>query len=96
MAGHGVPWDRQIVANVENGKRHNITVNELLALARVLSVAPVNLLIPQTDESEFHVTPTESVSSAEARAWFSGQAPLPGTDLRMFRTEVPLNELVRR
>ncbi|MFB7647142.1 helix-turn-helix domain-containing protein [Streptomyces sp. NPDC056084] len=93
MAAQGVPWDRQIVANLENHKRQNVTVNELLALARVLDVAPINLLVPPTNDGPFHVTPVETVAPSAARAWLRGDRPLSGTDLRTFRTEVPLDEL---
>lgn len=93
MAKVGIPWDRQIVTNVENGKRANITVNEWLALARVFDVAPIHLLIPVVDAAVFNVTPNETVPTSRARAWIRGAEPLPGTNPRTFRTEVPLNEL---
>lgn len=46
MTEVGVKWDRSIVANLENGRRRFVTVDELLALAYVLDVAPVHLLVP--------------------------------------------------
>lgn len=96
VSATGLRCDRWTVTKLETGRRQNVTIVELLAFARVLDVAPINLLIPPTDEGTFYVTPVESVPPSEARAWLRGDEPLPGTDLRIFLTEVPLNELVRR
>jgi transcriptional regulator with XRE-family HTH domain len=46
MTKQGIRWDRSIVANLENGRRENVTVAELLAAAYVLNVAPVHLIVP--------------------------------------------------
>ncbi|MFE2428437.1 helix-turn-helix domain-containing protein [Streptomyces sp. NPDC059373] len=46
MTELGVPWDRSIVANLENGRRGSVSVAELLGLAFVLDVAPIHLLVP--------------------------------------------------
>jgi 8-oxo-dGTP diphosphatase len=42
----GLDWDRNIVANLETGRRRVISVSELLTLAYVLDVALVHLLVP--------------------------------------------------
>lgn len=89
----GVRCDRSTVTKLETGRRQNVTVVELLAFARVLDVAPVNLLIPLSNKGTFPVTPAEHVDVSEARAWIRGSKPLPNTDLRIFHTEVPLDEL---
>ncbi|MEU9557352.1 helix-turn-helix domain-containing protein [Streptomyces fumanus] len=93
LAARGVEWNRFTVSSLENGKRQNVTVVELLALARVLDVAPVHLLVPVEDEHPFLVTPNEPVPAGRARPWVRGIVPLPGTDSRIFHTEVPLAEL---
>jgi len=46
LSAQGIPWDRYTVNKLENGKRQNVTLNEWLALATVLDVAPVHLLVP--------------------------------------------------
>src|SRR5690606_40095096 len=75
-----------------------LSVVQLLALARVLNVAPVHLLIepeapgPDVDDQAalpYKVTPSEIVPRYQARAWMRGLASLPGTDLRTFFREVP-------
>lgn len=96
LAAAGIPWNRSVVANFENGRRTTVSVPEWLALARVLDVAPMHLLIepegPATPPRAYSVTPRESVSRDEARAWVRGMSCLPDTDLRLFYSEVPAEE----
>ena len=94
MEDVGIPWDRAIVANVENGRRRSFTVAELLALAVVFDVAPVHFLIAP-DAERYSITPKREYEAGRVRAWVRGEAPLPGTNLRTFRTEVPMEELER-
>lgn len=93
LSEQGVPWDRGTVTKLETGRRQNVSVVEWLALARVLHVSPVHLVVPPTNEGTFQVTPEEACPPSDARAWIRGVAELPRTDRRIFRTEVPLNEL---
>jgi len=89
LSGVGVPWDRSIVANFENGRRPSVSVEEWLALAYVLDVAPMHLLVPPHD-GYLHVlpqAPTDEpassdavIETASARAWISGSQPLAGTE----------------
>jgi transcriptional regulator with XRE-family HTH domain len=88
----GIQWDRATVTKLETGRRQNVTVVELLALARVLDVAPIHLLVP-VDDRTFQVTPTEEQPAQRARDWIRGWIPLPGTDRRIFRSETPLAEM---
>ncbi|MEU3613504.1 helix-turn-helix transcriptional regulator [Streptomyces sp. NPDC006872] len=93
LSGQGIHWDRFAVANLEKERRKNLTVGEMLALARVLHVSPVHLIVPPTNEGTFQVTPEEACPPSDARAWIRGSAELPRTDRRIFRTEVPFSEL---
>ena len=89
----GVPWDRATVTKLETGRRQNVSIVEVLALARVLDVALVHLLVPTDDEQRYQVTPTEALPAGRVRPWVRGIVPLPGTDSRIFHTEKPLAEL---
>lgn len=90
----GVPWNRFTVKALESGKRQNVTVTELLALARVLNVAPVHLVVPPDAENDtlYQVTPSETVPAKTARAWIRGMFPILGGKAGEFHAEVPDDE----
>lgn len=92
LKDRGINWDRFTVANLESGKRQNVNVVELLALADALDVAPVNLLVPG-DDSLYQVTPSAAYDADRVRSWFRGDEPLPDTDERIFFTEVSIYDL---
>lgn len=94
MRAHGIPWNRGVVAKLENGRREQITVDELLALCRVLDVALVHLLVPVDDEDQrYAVTPTdEPLSPRQVRDMIRGDWALPGMDVRRFGNHVPPHE----
>ncbi len=91
MTKAGVKWDRSIVANLENGRRSIVTVEELLALAYILDVAPVHLMVPLDMDSWYAVTPASyATTSGRVRAWIRGLFALEGhTDERKYFSEVP-------
>ncbi|WP_083502213.1 helix-turn-helix transcriptional regulator [Sphaerimonospora mesophila] len=93
LTAQGVPWDRFTVSNLENGKRQNVTLTELLALATVLDVALVHLFVPLND-NPVKVTPNRTEDADTVRAWVRGQEPLPGMDERIFMTEVAIADLI--
>lgn len=92
LKARGLPWDRQTVTKLETGRRQNVSVAEWLALARALDVAPLHLLVP-LGEVEYAVTPEEAATAGRVRSWIRGTEPLPSTDQRIYRSEVPLEEL---
>lgn len=51
------------------------------------------MLVPVEDEQLYQVTPLEVLPAHRVRPWVRGIVPLPGTDSRIFHTEVPLAEL---
>jgi hypothetical protein len=92
MAGVGVPWDRSVVANLENGRRSGVSVQEWLALAYVLSVQPVHLLVPidATEDTPYQLVPKGRPSNAlPVRAWIRGQTIIGAVDPRRYFSEVP-------
>jgi hypothetical protein len=77
MTKAGIPWGPETVREFEDGHRHCLDVEELLALAVVLSVPPVALL---TDSSvpTVAVTPQVEVPTAYGLLWMLGEQPLHG------------------
>ncbi|WP_161801637.1 helix-turn-helix domain-containing protein [Micromonospora sp. RV43] len=92
MAAEGIAWDRSIVANLENGRRASVSVEEFLVLAFVLDVAPVHLLVPVDAEetTPYRVVPERlPAGSWFVRAWFRGRTPIGGVDPKRYFAEVP-------
>lgn len=93
LSALGVPWNRSVVANFESGRRPAVSVQELLALAYVLDVAPVNLLVP-LDSEPYRITPegADVHSSGDVWRWIRGEQPLPGATAageRIYFAEAP-------
>jgi transcriptional regulator with XRE-family HTH domain len=77
------------------GKRppRPVSVDELLALARVLQVAPVHLLVsPDAEDEPYHVTPGVTAPARQVRYWIRGYELLPDDSRQLYLTEVPPSE----
>lgn len=98
MSGVGIPWSRVVVAKLETGRRPGVSVEEFLALAYVLEVAPVHLVVPpldaeDSDRTPYQLMPNGPVSAPSAvRAWIRGQMPIGSVSARRYFTEVPDGE----
>lgn len=74
MAAVGVPWTRDVVVNLENGRRRILAVHELLALAYVLEVeSPVDLLVPSSADPVLPVIPSMLLDKGVIRGWLLGR-----------------------
>lgn len=97
MTAVGVPWTRDAVSNLETGRRKNIAVHELLALAWVLDIADLAaLLVPPSynpeDEPSFPVAPDVMVPASAVRSWIrNGSRPL-----RTWVVQQDMEESIRR
>lgn len=93
MKAVGIPWQRSTVANLENGRRPVVGVDELLALAVVLGVNPVLLLVPLdlADDEPYSVA-GNTTTAGRVREWVSGQDLLvkPRTLVELARALQPL------
>lgn len=94
MTKAGIPWKREIVANLENGRRDRLDVDELLALAAVFQVPPVALLIDATSETTA-VAPNLELPTAHVLLWMIGEQPLQGMAGTWMDETIPVR-LVRR
>ncbi len=70
-------WNREIIANLERGKRGIVSIDEVLVLAYVLGVPPITLFVPVGDEQEFQVTPNLVTQPLLAMRWIFGELPRP-------------------
>ena len=90
-AENGMPnLNRDVIANLESGRRPNVTIDEVLVLALSLDVAPVNLFIP-VDERWLTIGKW-IVGAGVARQWTRGAFPLPSQDSVRYQTEAPKSE----
>ena len=91
IAEHGYEGlDRNVIANLENGRRLTVSVEEWLVLSLALDVAPIHLLVPFTDDRV--LVGHWDIEADAARDWIRGASPHPAQDERTFRTEVPEQE----
>lgn len=68
----GMPGlDRSAIANIENGRRQRVGVDEFLVLALALGVAPVHLLVPITEEV-YAIAPNRAIGTSHVRKWLRG------------------------
>jgi len=79
----GLEISRSTLADLENGRRENITVTELLMLAAVLDVPPVQLMLPVLrGENTAEILPELSAPVWDAALWIRGEAKLRPHPLR--------------
>jgi transcriptional regulator with XRE-family HTH domain len=79
-AALGVPIERSVLASLENRRRSIITVAEIIALARVLDVAPLALIYPVGEQETVEALPGLPADPFAAAQWFAGESPFPGDD----------------
>jgi len=91
MSAVGVPWSRVVVTKLETGRRPGVSVEELLALAFVLDVAPMHLLVPGGDQGEpcVYLPDGREANREVVREWIAGRRPIHGQDLNRFIAGVP-------
>jgi hypothetical protein len=76
-AALGADIPRDLITDLEIGRRSHISVAELLAIAAALSVPPLQLLFGVGAEETAEVLPGKHVPAFRAALWFSGEGPLP-------------------
>lgn len=79
----GLQWDRQMVANLELGRRGIVTVGEWLALAYALSVPPLVLLLPIGEADRIEVLPDLELHPNLVMKWITGNEPPVNSDRRV-------------
>jgi transcriptional regulator with XRE-family HTH domain len=86
-AEFGMPIPRNVLANLESGRRDMITVSEVLVLAAALCVSPLELVAPVGYDAEIELLPGRKMDPLQASRWVDGQLVLdatgPTTDFRL-------------
>jgi transcriptional regulator with XRE-family HTH domain len=68
---------REVITNLENGRRGSTAIDEVLVLAHVLNAPPVLLFTPVGMDAALLITPTlPPVQPGVALRWVSGEEPL--------------------
>lgn len=76
---YGLPMKRSVLANFEGGRRPALSVAELLVIARILGITPLDLLFPVGTEPQIEVLPGIHEETWEAAKWFTGESDvIPG------------------
>lgn len=73
------PMDRPAIANLENGRRKAVTIEEFIALSVVFNVPPPLMLLPLGTEDVVEITPQSRIHPHLAVEWFAGDEPLAST-----------------
>ncbi|MFU0240482.1 helix-turn-helix transcriptional regulator [Streptomyces scabiei] len=63
---------RTVISNIENGRRRDISVVDVLVLAAALEVAPAVLMFPAGYAAEVEYLPGKTAAPLVAADWFSG------------------------
>lgn len=95
LTGLGLPTARTTIVQIERGgtRASRAPLEEIMALALALSVAPVHLLVPIENETDVALTPTRTVHAKIARAWVRGIYLFDDADPLAFMAELPEEEL---
>lgn len=85
----GYPMVRATVAKIEGrGTRaKNARLEDVLAFALALGVAPVQLIVPDDDEAAVAAAPDRPLLAPVARAWIQGDWPLEDADSNAYLTD---------
>jgi transcriptional regulator with XRE-family HTH domain len=96
------PFTQTTVAKIERldhaseTKARKVTLEEAIAIAYALDVAPLYLFLPLHDEVVVAVTPERAAPAWVAREWFIGGAAAEGQDEGFYIGTAPPSELETR
>ncbi|MFD7917751.1 helix-turn-helix domain-containing protein [Streptomyces sp. NPDC059740] len=95
--GHPIP--RNVIANMESGRRSTLPLVDVMVLAEALNTAPIGLIYPVGYVEDVQRLPLQDATSTlNALRWFTGEASDLGADddmLRYFRAHEAAQERLR-
>ncbi|MET9818370.1 helix-turn-helix transcriptional regulator [Streptomyces sp. NPDC006355] len=86
---------RTVISNIENGRRRDITVPDVLVLAAALEVAPAALVFPAGYAAEVEYLPGRTGAPLEAVDWFAGAEAAEDSALALMRRHRELERRIR-
>ncbi|MCF3123143.1 helix-turn-helix transcriptional regulator [Streptomyces arenae] len=96
--GHPIP--RNVIANMESGRRSNLPLVDVMVLAEVLNTPPICLIYPVGYVDDVQRLPLQHpTSTLNALHWFTGEDTELGADddmLRYFRAHHAAEEQLRK
>lgn len=96
--GHSIP--RNVIANMESGRRSNLPLVDVIVLAEALNAPPVCLLYPVGYVKDVQRLPLQNFTSTlNALRWFTGEETALGADddrLRYFRAHHAAQDRLRQ
>lgn len=92
----GLPMKRSVLVNLEHGRRGNVTLAELIILAKVLDVHPVELVFPLGRSESVEVLPDTNADAWDALQWFTGESGNEDTVVQLWREHARYVELRRK
>ncbi|MBA0053362.1 XRE family transcriptional regulator [Streptomyces sp. AJS327] len=97
VIGHSIP--RNVIANMESGRRSNLPLVDVMVLARALNTSPICLIYPVGYIDDVQRLPLEHpTSTLDALKWFTGESAELGAEddmLRYFRAHRAAEERLR-
>ncbi|MBZ6250355.1 helix-turn-helix domain-containing protein [Streptomyces olivaceus] len=84
-AALGANIPRTVISNIENGRKTNVSVAEVLVLARALEQPPAALVFPAGYVSEVEYLPEKKTDPLRAIDWFSGEVMPPDAGVTLPR-----------
>lgn len=86
---------RAVINNLENGRKRDVSVADVLVLAAALEVAPAALIFPAGYVAEMEYLPGQTAAPLAAVDWFAGEQAPEGSALALMRRHRELELRIR-
>lgn len=91
----GAPLARTVISNIENGRRGNVSVAEVMILAAALGVPPAALVFPVGHVDEVEYLPGQAAAPLSVLDWWNGDQTTGSTALALLRRHRDLESRIR-
>lgn len=91
----GITVPRTVISNIENGRRSNVTMAEILILAAALDIPPTALVHPVGYVDQVEYLPGRTAPPLDAADWWHGRDAAEGSALALLRRHRDIEERIR-